>query len=972
MGILADVLVVINVFFLPASSIWIYYKRNNVKLEISFKLFLQYTKFVVYNVLLTKIEVFLVNKLLKLNRDIICIDSVYYTILASIAALILPSFLELLLKSYRRISVKINKFFNGKIYWIIVCLITASILVLTIVPYYGNLTEHRLSIEVLAGGNENRHGDSIRIEKIIVDGRSMKPESVLTEGNWVVDEGGLFTWRTFDCPANMERVAYGTVRASHKIEISFQADIYKSTAIVTLDGESQIVDCFFDSTTQNHYKSVDIYIKGYERFNLVLFLRNFIGGILIILLVSKAVFWGHGLIEQSKLVSLAEKIGDNINKKRSRYNRTKNRLALHSLEAVDKSNICHIKKYFVIPAMSIVLLVHSYITFSDRKLISNVEETMVEITPAFFYVRLGFLLIMSGLFLMLVFSKQLKIKNEDRMYYWLSIGLVLCSLCIRYPIRTWQVEPYWESYSNLLWQTYERGASGSILLDDSGYWTLLPRLIAIIALFVFENVQNAALISQLLLVALFVFINSKIVKKEFSDYLCTEIRFVIALLLGTAPFIAHSELLTLHNIGYYAVALMLLCCISAFDRVSWPIVFLDSVIAFLGCCSKLQGVVILPILLVILFVFWKRLCAKEKVFYGFCIIGCLMMIAYVLADMAETVGIGEIETDVTILFGASLKHIIQTFLFLIVPYRDSGYWGGCIINGIVVAALLMCLYLCIRKFERKSIICISLLAYMAGCTLLMALSWRLQFNGIGDFFRATSIYSDRNNFLLVFSVLLFVLVFFSGNFISFVNKGTLLSFCLLLLLMRFSFTPVGLGAYVNVNEQANWCDYSICLANDTYGMPGLNNGWFVLKNTKAYAYTNIEPNKMDGHFFSGVSKHIQLGVDPVNTLSLGDILSVVSVYAEKTYLLPEEEHIVLELRGSDGSILQQVEAIGDRDRYAIGFILEEPLDGVAGISFVNKDTGADYFVDPNIYVVVEAPNRGMSADAGWGINSLEE
>lgn len=580
---------------------------------------------------------------------------------------------------------------------------------------------------------------------------------------------------------------------------------------------------------------------------------------------------------------------------------------------------------------------------------------------------------MSCLFLILLFSKRLGIKNEDRMYYWLSIGFVLCSLCIRYPIKTWQAEPYWESFSNLLWQTYERGASGSILLDDSGYWTLLPRLIAILALFVFRDIQNAALIAQFFVVALFVFINAKIVKKEFSDYLCTEIRFVIALILGAAPSVGHWDILNLHNIGYCAIVLMLLCCISDLKKLSWPILILDGIIAALGCCSKLQGVVILPIILVILIFGWKRLCNKERVFYSFCILGCLMMIVYVLADIAETIGIGGIQTNIIVLFGASLKHIMQTMLFFIIPYNAGGYWGGGIMNGIVAVVLLICIYLCICRFElRRSVICFSLLAYMAGCNLLMALSGRLQFDGFDDFLNATSLFSDRNSFPLIIAALLFVLVFLSGRFISSVKKGPLVSFCLLLLLIRFSFIPVGLGTYVNAREQSNWHDYSVCLTNDIYGMPGLNNGWFVLKNAKVYAYTSVEPNKIDAHFFSGVSKHTQIDSDPVNMLSLGDTLSIVSVYAEKTYLLPKEEHIALELRGSDGSILQQVEAIGDRERYAIGFILDKPLDGVTSIAFVNKDTGSEYFVASNIYVVIEAPNRGMSAEPAWGINSLEE
>lgn len=349
-----------------------------------------------------------------------------------------------------------------------------------------------------------------------------------------------------------------------------------------------------------------------------------------------------------------------------------------------------------------------------------------------------------------------------------------------------------------------------------------------------------------------------------------------------------------------------------------------------------------------------------------------MMCLYILSGVAEGNTLGGVEKNIPVLIGATLRHIIQTFLFFIKPINEGGYWGGCIINGALVVTLFICLHCCICKFSRRSVICFSLLLYMSGCALLMALSFRLSFQGIEDFLKATSIYSDRNNFPLVFSALLFLLVFLSGQFVFFTNKKQFLCLFLLLLVLRFSFTPVDLNACVNTNESLNWQGYSTCLDKNTFGLPGLNNGFFILKNAKVYYYGNSEPDKFDGHFYSGVSGCVPLEETQIDGLSLGETRSVVSVYTEKRYLLPEEEHITLELWDSEGHILQQVDAIGERDRYAIGFILDEPLDGVTSISFVNKDTGEAYFVSPNIYVVVEAPNRGMSADAGWGASSLEE
>jgi len=950
----------------------VYGKRHDAKPGFSLKLLLQYAIFAVYNLLLTKIVVLPVRKLL--SRDI-SIASGYYTLLALLSAAILPVLLDWMRIFYKRGTDRLKNCLTlrNRKYRVVLCLLTVSIITLSLVPYYANLGEHQISIEALGRGNASRRGNEIKIDKIMIDGKSMEPETVLTQGGWfVAAEDGLFTWRDYDFPEGMERTAYGSFQAAQKMEVRFQANLWRGAAKVTVDGETQIVDCFFDSTVRNYQKTCTFAIRGYDRFKPILYLRNLLCMLLLFLLARKAVPLAKKLAARCCAVSEKKKGCRQARRKRDNSVRLKTDAAAKRTKRVHEADAGQLRKYFVIPAMSIVFLIHAYITFSERKLISTAAETTYELIPTFFYVRCVFLLVMLCLLLTVVFSKHLGIQNEDRMYYWLCIGTVLCSLCIRYPIKTWQAEPWWESCGNFLWQTYERGPGGSLLLDDSGYWTLLPRLISIVVLFLFKEIQYAPLITQFFVIALFVFINAKIVKREFSDYFSSEIRFVIALLLGTTPFISHLELLDLHNIGYYAIALMLLCCISDFEKVSWPVLLLDGVIAVLGCCSKLQGVVILPILIPVLIAGWRRMRSKERVFYCFCVAGCLMMVAYILSGVAEGRTLGNVETDTTVLLGATLKHVVQTFLVFIKPYQDGGYWAGCMINLAIVAVLMVCLYFCVCKFERRSVICFSLLAYMGGCALLMVLSYRLQFNGFQDFFEATSIYSDRNNFPLIFSALLFLLVFLSGHFISFSNGRLLLTLSLLVLVTRFSFMPVGLDACVNVKEELNWKAYSACLTKDTYGMPGLNGGFFLLKNAKVYSYGNKEPYKFDAHFFSGVSRSTPLEEEPVQTLSLEDTLSVVSVYTEKRYLPPEEEHIVLELRDGEGRVLKEVAAIGERDRYAIGFILEEPLDNVASLSFVDKDTGSEYFVDPNIYVVVEAPNRGMSADAGWGAISLEE
>lgn len=81
----------INLFFVPAIALWVHYKRHNVKLASSINLLLQYAIFCSCNVPLTKVGIFLFKKIL--HQDI-PIDSGYYTLLAIMAAALLPGLID--------------------------------------------------------------------------------------------------------------------------------------------------------------------------------------------------------------------------------------------------------------------------------------------------------------------------------------------------------------------------------------------------------------------------------------------------------------------------------------------------------------------------------------------------------------------------------------------------------------------------------------------------------------------------------------------------------------------------------------------------------------------------------------------------------------------------------------------------------------------------------------------------------------
>lgn len=98
--------VFLNLFFVPVVSLWVYAKRYNIEPEISLFFLMQYTIFAACNVPLTKVGVVLARILLRWD---ISIDSGYYTLLAIIAAALLPELLARIQAAYKDRASLFNK-----------------------------------------------------------------------------------------------------------------------------------------------------------------------------------------------------------------------------------------------------------------------------------------------------------------------------------------------------------------------------------------------------------------------------------------------------------------------------------------------------------------------------------------------------------------------------------------------------------------------------------------------------------------------------------------------------------------------------------------------------------------------------------------------------------------------------------------------------------------------------------------------
>lgn len=622
-------------------------------------------------------------------------------------------------------------------------------------------------------------------------------------------------------------------------------------------------------------------------------------------------------------------------------------------------------------ATVLVLLESIHITFTERYIVDSATGQMWQ--PSYYNARLFLIFVMAIAVIALLFTLQVNSEGEsrDRKIYWSTVLLITIAIFIRYPQDTWQAEPYWETSTNILWQTYNRGPLKSLILDDSGYWTLLPRIMAIIIMFVFRQVRYAPIILQFSCTMLFVFICAKIVKKEFSKSLPVENRFVIALLLGTTGFLPIHEIIVGHNIGYVGGILLIMCCFMDMDKISLPTLTLDASIIMLSCCSKLHMLVFFPIVVALLIFFHKRMHRYMKVLLACTLVGNIMMVLYYVSGIAEASGFALSKEIITILL-TSVFEYLQTWLFLAKPYLNGGYYAGWIYNLSITVFLMSVLVLSLKYKSKRTIALWCLNAVMIGNIMVNVLAGRMTYTvtGFKDFLLATSVDNGRN-MVLTFAAMLFLVFFVLLSddyfFRKTIYKEAVVLGLSLMLMMRFLLVQ---ETKLNTYNMLNWKEYSQCFQNDSYGIPAGAEDLFLLKNAQVKYWGNRDILAMNGHFASGVSKVNKIDQVAVEQLVLDEENTIVSIYAQKNSLFNSGMPRAM-LFDKDNKLVETIDGIANKDRYAVGFICKEPIEGVEHILFTTEK-GNPYPMKSDIFVVVEAPGRGLAGDAGWGQSSLEE
>lgn len=628
------------------------------------------------------------------------------------------------------------------------------------------------------------------------------------------------------------------------------------------------------------------------------------------------------------------------------------------------------KKNIVTAAAIIVAGTHLWLTISGRKIVSPV--TSESIVPSFFYgclIFTGILLVLTALLIITIYGQTPK--REWRIY-WLCVGIVICSICIRNPRSTWQAEPYWETTTNFIWQTYARPWIDALMLDDAAYWTLLPRVLAIFVIKICGQVQLAPIILQMCVGAFLAVVSAKLVKPELSQYGCIENRILICFLFGTTVgFI--TAIKDLHNITYIGGLLVALCFLSDMDKISRRVYVADCIIAFGACCSKPQIGAFLPAFLLYIVYCRKNINRRKLRFLVISSFGCILSLIYYIAGLGEAGKQAPFHGNVLGVMFESFYEMLQAILSTVLTYKSQGYFAGGLMNLILIIAIAVIGIHMIKQQRARVIQCLCLGAFGVGTIVINLIGYNKSCDFmtiLQRFMMATGYPFERNNYLaLIAAVLILMIVLTSGIFGKKEWHQMAAMVFGLTFLLRLSFQPQNISA--NTSVQLNWTEYSSALEEESYGIPANTSaGGFLLKNAKTYYYGNQDVWCYDGHFSSGPSKVIAVA-EPISSLNFETEETLLAIYTNKRYL-GGVDPVVMNIYDSSHTLLQSVQAIEEYDRFAVGFILDEPCYDAVSIEFINKNTGNPYYYDSHLFTVIEKPGAGISAFAGWRRQSIEE
>ena len=577
--------------------------------------------------------------------------------------------------------------------------------------------------------------------------------------------------------------------------------------------------------------------------------------------------------------------------------------------------------------------------------------------------QLIFLLLSTSLFFYIYKLSDNLIKNNKKLF-WVTASMIFCMINVKTPVVSFATEPYAEVLSNFLINGLNKNAFQNLIIPDVGYWPLFQRIIGLVIIKLFGfNLKITVFLLQNIGVFIICMFGSLFVLKEYRKYGTLLFRICISIILGGGVTLTSSvEGYYFFNFVYYGLVCLVFISLLNFSNFSKCKYVIIMLFCFLLVISKATFIALLPIVLGILIIFWKKITNREKIFLGIIIISNLFHIIFIKLNGKGTYG-GESFTIPAL--NNVLYRMTQQFIFLFIPDITNIYNVGFLnITFLIlwIGIILVNVYFYVKLKNKESVISLALIFVILGTIILNILTTGKYFfwNQEYEWLKTFSIINTRHSLFIILSYInIFVLMCYNGMLLFRkkykINKNLLYILLTFLLVIRFSAFDNNkiknqFPNSVKVGETlSDWNRYYSFLKRSNYMIP-FEPFIILVKNNKIYNFLEneiVEPTpiqslstdtKLFGFEYNATGQ--------VHEVNLEKELDIEYIYAQRLRTNNYNKIRVVGYNEKNEEVFS-LKQLNKTERLFVGFKNEKPVN-VKKLKFYNED-GTEAYVKNNLY-----------------------
>lgn len=675
----------------------------------------------------------------------------------------------------------------------------------------------------------------------------------------------------------------------------------------------------------------------------------------------------------SKVVNVSELKNDNTSYIKMNFSKLKKGDAILEIEGIDGIN-GNAVSLITSTDISLGKLTENNIT-KDRGIIFDIGYYKIDKTVV---LQIIFLILTTVCFLTIMKLSENERRNNKKIYFFTS-AMLFFLINVKVPLFSFYAEPYAELLHNFLVNALYKKSIDNILITDFGYWPLFQRIITLIVVKIFKfNLRLTTYFLQNIGIYIITLIGSMFVLQDYKKYGNLLFRLCVSFIIGGGITLTPTvEGYYLFNISYYGIVGLILISLLDFKNLEKKRYLFLMCFSFFVCISKSHYIILIPIGIMSMIIFFKDIKIREKAFLALVILSSFLQFVYIKINS----DVPPLNFNLIDIFKRVFYNFLLYFVYLVYPEVKTSNVGFLnilfFLGFIFLMTFLIYMVICYKNKESK--ISIILICLVFGVILLNTLYEETDKFFIFNFellHKTGSSISRRSIFIIISFIILIVLLMRSILFLiakkikndkisfSFWKKikhvfYTIMLFIFILRFFPFDNNRKGESTSLKINEiMPDWNKYYKFFMDKDVAMP-FGRYFFLTKgDVELYFIKNNKLKKIDQLDENWITNNIYRYYDIKNIDEDKEQQQIHEIIFEKDenpkYLYSERMRVnnkeKLKIVGYDGEDKEvfEITQLNRKERLFIGF-KNNTNSRIKKIKFFT-DNGEKAYIKDGIYL----------------------